>query len=124
MDPAACVARRTRSRRTEAKAAAPKAAVARVSQSVEGPPSELRKPAVTQPDVDGEAEDDPSGLDPRSRTNDAAAEPHAGGDARRASLDSASSAYSHDAFEPDALEAVLPSPRVSRGRRPSCGNRP
>ena len=116
MDPAACVARRTRSRRTEAKAAAPKAAVARVSQSVEGPPSELRKPAVTQPDTAEEAEDDPSGLDPRSRTNSAAAEPHTGGDARRASLDSASSAYSHDAFEPDALEAVLPSPRKSRAR--------
>ncbi len=106
MDPAACVARRTRSRRTEAKAAAPKAAVARVSQSVEGPPSELRKPAVTQPDTSEEAAEDPL-------TTSAAAEPHAG---RRESLDSASSAYSHDAFEPDALEAVLPSPRKSRAR--------
>ena len=63
MDPAACVARRTRSRRTEAKSAA------RVSQSVEGPPSELRKPAVTQPDTNEEAAEDP-------RTNSAAAEPH------------------------------------------------
>ena len=108
MDPAACVARRTRSRRTEAKAA-PRGAVARVSQSVEGPPSELRKPAVTQPDTNEEAAEDPL-------TTSAAAEPHAGGDARRASLDSASSAYSHDAFEPDALEAVLPSPRKSRAR--------
>ena len=84
MDPAACVARRTRSRRTEAKAAAPKAAVARVSQSVEGPPSELRKPAVTQPDT-GRGRRRPAGLDPRSRTNSAAAEPHTGGDAERAS---------------------------------------
>ena len=101
MDPAACVARRTRSRRTEAKAAAPKAAVARVSQSVEGPPSELRKPAVTQPDTNEEAEEDPRAAPGLDRTNSAAAEPHTGGDARRASLDSASSAYSHDAFEPD-----------------------
>ena len=85
MDPAACVARRTRSRRTEAKAAAPKAAVARVSQSVEGPPSELRKPAVTQPDTNEEAAEDPRA----AATTSAAAEPHTGGDARRASLDSA-----------------------------------
>ena len=77
MDPAACVARRTRSRRTEAKAAAPKEAVARVSQSVEGPPSELRKPAATQPDTNEEAAEDPL-------TTSAAAEPHTGGDARRA----------------------------------------
>ena len=92
MDPAACVARRTRSRRTEAKAAP----VARVSQSLGAPPSELRKnAAVTQPDVDEDSAQ--------------AAE-------RRASLDSTSSAYSHDAFEPDALEAVLPSPRKSRAR--------
>jgi hypothetical protein len=129
----ACVARRTRSRRDQPTADKPRAAVARVSQSLGAVPSELRKAAprtelaaVTQPEavaapapapVTGAASAEAAAA---PVTGAAAASPEDAPEAaadggRRASCDS-SSAYSHDRLESDALEAVLPSPRRSRAR--------